>query len=193
MVETWKKLTSENVSEIIDVDEHDDESLEMLKPGMRPEEYIGELSSAGIWSEAAMVMSRTLPKREAVWWACVCASKTEAVSKDEDEALALQVAENWAFKPSEENRRDAFLQAQKSESPSIGTMACLAVAFTESELSLSEGQSIDLDSSVFSQIVSGIVLIAAGEKEPEQFDAAVEQFLKQGKDIACGRPGKPKA
>jgi len=193
MVETWKKVTSEKVIEIIDADELEDESLEMLKPDMRPEEFIGELASAGSWSEAVMVMSRTLPRREAVWWACVCARDSEELSKDKDEVLALKAAEKWAYEPTEDNRRDAFLQAQKSESPSVGTMACLAVAFTESELSLSAEQSINLDSSEFPKIVSGTVLIAASDKGSEQFDPTVKQFLKQGKNIACGRRVKPKA
>lgn len=193
MVETWKKVTSEKVIEIIDADELEAESLEMLKPDMRPEEFIGKLASAGNWSEAVMVMSRTLPKREAVWWACVCASNTEALRKDKDEVLALKAAEKWAYEPTEDNRRDAFLQAQISEDPSVGTMACLAVAFTESELSLSADQSVDLDSSEFPAIVSGIVLIAASDKGSEQLDLTVEQFLKQGKNIACGGRGKPKA
>lgn len=193
MVETWKKVTSEKAGEIIDIDELDAESLELLKPDMRPEEFIGALCLAESWSDAATVMSRALPKREAVWWACVCASNTEEMSKDKDEALALKMAEKWAFKPSEDNRREAFLQAQKSESPSLGTMACLAVAFTESELSLSHDQTLDLDSSEFSAIVTGIVIIAAGDKGDEQFDPMIEQFLKQGKNIACGGRGKPKA
>lgn len=193
MVDIWKKLTSVKASEIVDVSELDAESLELLKPDMRPEEYIGVLSSAGKWSDAVMVMARTLPKREAVWWACVCAAKTEALRKDKDETEALKVAEKWAFKPSEETRKDAFLQAQKSNTPSVGTMSCLAAAFSGGKLAVSKEQSIDLDASVFSKIVSGIVVISASEKGSDQFNTQLEQFLQQGKDIACGGRGQVSA
>ena len=71
-------------------------------------------------------------------------------------------------------------------------MSCLAVAFTEGKLSLSKEQSIDLDATVFSKIVSGIVLIVAGDAASGQFNATLERFLLKGKDIACGGRGKLK-
>lgn len=190
MVDIWKKLTSEKANEIIEVNELDAESLDLLEPDMRPEAYIKVLSEAGRWSDAAMFMARTLPKREAVWWACVCAGNTDVLKKHKDETLAHRAAEKWAFKPTEENRRDAFIQAQKSNTPSIGTMSCLAAAFSGGKLSLSEEQSFEPDTSAFPKIISGIVLIAANDKGAEQFDKLLEQFLHQGADIACGGNGK---
>ena len=133
----------------------------------------------------ARQMARTLPKREAVWWACVCARPTEVVIKDKEEAIALKVAEKWVFEPTEENRRDAFLQAQKSTMPSVGTMTCLAAAFSSSALTLSEEQSIDLDETAFEKIVSGTVMMSASEQGADLFNATLEQFLSKGKEIAC--------
>ncbi len=43
MVERWKKVTTEKAAEIIDVEEMDPASLELLKPEMQPEEYIEAL------------------------------------------------------------------------------------------------------------------------------------------------------
>jgi hypothetical protein len=114
------------------------------------------------------------------------------LKKNEEEALALKVAEKWAFKPSEDNRRDAFLQAQKSVAPSVGTMSCLAAAFSEGKLSLSKDQVIDLDASVFPKIVSGVAMISASEKGSENFNSTLELFLQMGKDIACGGRGQVK-
>jgi hypothetical protein len=192
MTDIWKKVTSEKVEELIDIDELDPESLELLQPGMRPEAYIESLSSAGKWTDAVAIMARTLPKREAVWWACYCARKTEVAANNKEEAAALKIAEKWAFKPNEEHRRDAFLQAQKCTTPSVGTMSCLAAAFSGGKLELNKEQSVDLDASVFTNIVSGIVIMAACEKKADQMNPMLEKFLKKGKKIACGGRRKPK-
>jgi hypothetical protein len=192
MLETWKKLTSEKAAEIIDQEESDAEVLELLQPDMRPEAFMQRLSEAGKWTDAAMFMARCLPKREAVWWACVCAAGTQLLKKHEDEAVAHKVAEKWAFKPNDENRKTAFLQAQKSNTPSIGTMACLAAAFSDGKLELSEEQILEPDPAAFPKIISGIVLIAANDQGSDGFNTMLEQFIQQGIDIACGGSGKPK-
>ena len=193
MTDIWKKVTSDKAEELIDVDELDPESLELLEPGMRPEAYIESLSSAGKWTDAVAVMARALPKREAVWWACVCAKKTQAVVKNKEEAAALKTARKWTFKPTEEHRRDAFLQAQKCTAPSVGTMTCLAAAFSGGKLEINKEQSVDLDASVFTNIVSGIVIMAACDKEADRMNPMLERFLNKGKEIASGGRPKPKA
>jgi hypothetical protein len=145
-----------------------------------------------MWADAAMFMARCRPKREAVWWACVCADGTQLLEKHKDEAVAHKVAEKWAYKPNEENRKNAFIQAQKSNTPSIGTMSCLAAAFSGGKLALNEEQSLEPDPTVFPKIISGIVLIAANDQGPEGYDGLLKQFIQQAIDIACGGSGKLK-
>lgn len=191
-MDTWKKLTSEKASEIIDHEEFDEEAIDLLQADMRPETYLQTLSDANMWTDAAQFMARCLPKREAVWWACVCAGGTEMLKNLKEEVIAHKVAEKWAFKPTEENRASAFMQAQKSNTPSIGTMACLAAAFSSGKLKLGEEQSLEPDTSAFPKIISGIVLIAASDQGSDKFNEVLEQFIQQGIDIACGGNGKLK-
>ena len=191
MVENWKKVSSENVNDIIDVDVLDSTSLELLKPDMRPEAYIEVLSSAEKWTGAVAVMARALPRREAVWWACSCASLMDGLSENKEEILALKMAEKWVHKPTEENRRNAFLQAQKSDEPSAGTLSCMAVAFSGGKLAVSKDQSVDLDASVFTEIVAAVVMISASENDGLHINQRLKQFLQNAKDIACGGNGKP--
>ena len=192
MVERWKKVTTEKAAEIIDVEEMDPASLELLKPEMQPEEYIEALYSAGKLADAIMVLVRALPAREAVWWGCVCAGEMELVTKNEGEVLALKAAEKWAYKPTDENRVSAFLQAQKSDTPSAGTLSCMAVVFSGGKLELDENQSVDFDVSKFTGIAGAVVLISASEKKGDEFNEALKQCLLKGKDIARGGSGKPK-
>ncbi len=192
MVENWKKISTERVSDIIDVDVLDSTSLELLEPDMRPEAYIEALSSAEKWTDAVAVMARALPRREAVWWACLCAALMDGLSENKEEILALKTAEKWVYKPSEENRRNAFVQAQKSDKPSAGTLSCMAVAFGGGKLALSKDQSIDFDASVFTEIVAAVVMISASENDGLHINQRLKQFLHNAKDIACGGSGRPK-
>jgi len=186
----WKKVTAETVPDIVDVKDLDADSQAMLKPGMRPEAYIHELSAAEKWPDAIKIMSRALPPREAVWWACVCARQMEGFVGDKSELAALEAAEKWVFKPNDENREAAFKRAQESDSKSAGTMSALAVAFSGAKMQVAEGQFMDLDTAVFPQMVDSAVMVAACEKSGEKMIEQFQQFLKSGEDIACGGNGQ---
>ncbi len=190
MEDRWKKITAERACDIIDANDLDADSVELLNADMRPESFIGELSAAKKWRDAVKVMTRALPPREVVWWACVCARQLKALSGNTSEIAALVAAEKWVNKPTEENRREAFRLAQESAAASAGTMCALAAAFSGGKLPVAENQEIDLESSVFPDIVDAVVMTAAAEKPGEQIDEQLQCFLASGKDIACGRNGR---
>lgn len=186
MTETWKKVAAEKVTEIIDISTLDEESQALMKPDMRPEAFIDTLSAAQKWVDAASVMVAALPAREAIWWVRLCAKDMQLMKSNKAEAQALKAAEKWAFKPNEENRQNAFQQAQKSDNPSAGTLACMAVVFSGGKLELGDGQAIEFDVSKFTGITSAVIIMAAGEKKGAANTEAMKKFLLQGQNIACG-------
>jgi hypothetical protein len=190
MEDRWKKIAAERASDIIDAEDLDADSMELLNAEMRPESYIGELSAAKKWPDAVKVMARALPPREAVWWACVCARQMKELSSDTSQIASLEAAEKWVRKPTDENRREAFRLAQESASQSAGSLSALAVAFNEGKLPVADNQNFNLESSVFPQIVNAVVIIAASERQGEHFNEQLQCFLASGKDIACGGNGK---
>src|SRR5690606_25846941 len=99
------------------------------------------LAAAGHWLDAIAFLARALPKREAVWWACMCARVTappaeEAASPEGDvagpaaagrgPARALAAAEAWVYKPSEENRRECEAAAHAAQFDSPESWAAIA-------------------------------------------------------------------
>jgi hypothetical protein len=190
MEQHWKKISFERAADLIEACELQDESLAMLSPGMRPEDYILTLSESGHWSDAAMAMAFALPRREAVWWACMCAQDTEIMTSDESERLALQVAEKWVYQPTADHRAQAFIAAQESKSNDCGALCALAVALTEDTLPLGPDQTIEVDSSGFPGLVFGIVVTAAGDGNGSLFDERLRKSLLRGQEIACGGNGK---
>jgi len=186
----WKKTVADRACDIIDENDLDPDSLELLTSEMRPESYIHELSEAKKWPDALKVMTRALPPREAVWWACVCARQLKALSDDAGELAALVSAEKWVNKPTDENRRQAFRLAQETTASSAGTLSALAAAFSGGKMPVAETDNVDLESSVFANMVDAAVVVAAVEKPSDQINDQFQCFLASGKDIACGGNGR---
>jgi len=186
----WKKVIPERAGDIIDADDLDPASAEFLSPEARPEQLIHDLAEAKQWPDAIKVMTRALPVREALWWACVCARQMETLPGDEAETAALVAAEKWVFKPNDDNRRAAFEVAQDNTSRSAGTLAAFGVALSGGGLPAFEDEYIEVDGAAFAQIVDAAVMVAATEKKGEELHQQFALFLKCGEDIACGGNGK---
>jgi hypothetical protein len=188
--ENWKKIVPERASDIIDAEELDPASAQFLSPETRPEELILGLTRARRWPDAVAVLSRALPAREAVWWACVCARHMESLSGDESETTALEAAEHWVFRPNDENRRAALDLAQGNTSKSAGTLAALGVAFSDGTMPVPDEDHVEVDPAAFPQIVAAAVMVAATEKKGEQIHERFALFMRSGEDIACGGNGQ---
>jgi hypothetical protein len=187
--ECWKKIVAERACDIIDTADLEPDSRDLMDSGMRPETFIEKLSAAGKWMDAVKVMAHALPRREAVWWASVCAEQMNGPGGDADEVAALKAAENWVYEPTDEYRKKAFQLAQNSRTNSLGTLTALAAACSGGNLPLDEDTEVELDAAVFPQIVGGIVIMAATD-EIERADEQFKRFLASGQDIACGGSGK---
>ena len=185
----WQKVFAEKAGDIIEESDLEPESAAFLNPEDRPEELIKKLSEAKLWPDAIKVMTRSLPTREAVWWACVCARQMDAVSESDCETAALEAAEKWVFKPNDENRREAFDVAQENASPSAGSLAAFGVAFSGGNIPSGEDEYVDMDPAVFAQTVDAAVMIAACEIKGRELHDRFAQFLRSGEDIACGGNG----
>lgn len=186
---TWKKVVSEKAADIVGPTLLDAAAMVLLKPEMRPEAFIAALADAERWPDAVKVMSRTLPPREAVWWACVCARQMTSLTGEADIA-ALEAAEKWVYKPTEGNREAAFRLVQESSSRSAGTLAASAAAFSAGNLPLEGGHRVELDAEAFPAVIEAVVMVSATEKKGREIHARLKKFLRSGEDIACGGNGR---
>jgi hypothetical protein len=186
----WKKVQSEKACELVSADILDAASSELLDAEIRPEAYIRKLSDAKKWVDAVKVMSRTLPPRESVWWACVCARQMDSLGGNEGEIQALKAAETWVYEPTDENRLSAFALVQESQSQSAGMLSAMAAAFSAGNLPVSDDQFVDIDDAAFTQVVDAAVMVSAGDKEGEAIYRQLERFLRCGEDIARGGSGQ---
>jgi hypothetical protein len=143
----------------------------------------------GMMADAARFMAHALPKREAVWWACMCARATEPEAPPPD-AAALVAAEAWVRKPEEEFRRAAMAKAEAAGFRSPEAWAAVG-AFWSGGSMAPPGQPIVPPADHLTGVaVAGAVSLAAVRRAPEKAEATLRRFIESGLDIAGGGSGR---
>lgn len=187
--ERWKKVTADRARSIVGPGMLEEDSVKLLDENIGPEAFIQALGKAEQWPDAVKVMSRALPARESVWWACVCARQSAALAESEVERTAVEAAEAWVYEPTEKNRELAFEVVKNNDAKGVGSLCALAAAFSAGNAPLGEGQHLDLDPTVFAQLVDGVVMVSATERMGEEIKECLQTFLLSGENIAQGGDG----
>jgi hypothetical protein len=165
----------------------------LLRDDLLPGQYLDRLVAGHQFPDAVRFLAVALPKREAVWWACLCARQAHGSNSPATVLSALQAAETWAANPSEDHRRAAFVAA---EAAGLGTPAgCAAVAAFWSGGSLGPPHvaTIAPPEHLTARGVAGAVQLAAVCAEPERAPEKYRRFLALGKDVADGANRWPEA
>src|SRR5438477_10479612 len=102
-----KKIPAPTAAEVCKLFKLSAAGQRMLDPAATPGDFLDALAKAGHFTDAVRFLAHALPKREAVWWACLAARETMLEDAAPEVQDALKAAEAWVFKPVEENRRAA--------------------------------------------------------------------------------------
>ncbi len=148
------------------------------------------LEASGFLVEAARMVAHALPKREAVWWACMCALHTAPGDLGENDRLAREFAENWVRQQSDKVRRDAMAKAEAADFATPEAWAAVA-AFWSGDSMAPEGQAaVPPAAHLCGTAVAGSVVLAAVRGDPLRQPARLKRFLESGRNIAAGGPGR---
>ncbi len=154
-------------------------------------EGLQRLEAAGFFNEAARLSAHALPKREAVWWACMCAAAVPDAELPAADAAARTAAEAWVRKAGDEGlRRAAWEAAQATAFRSPEAWAAVG-AFWSGGSMAPEGQPVVPPADHLTGVaVSGAVVMAAVRGHPERAPARLQRFLAAARDIAAGGAGR---
>ena len=148
------------------------------------------LEAGGFLVEAARLVSHALPKREAVWWACMCAFHTAPPDLPENDRLARELAENWVRQQTDKLRREAMAKAEAADFGTPEAWAAVA-AFWSGDSMAPEGQAaVPPAPHLCGTAVAGSVVLAAVRGDPLRQPARLKRFLESGRNIAAGGPGR---
>jgi len=162
-----------------------------LAEGMAPLDFLAALTAAADYADAVQFLARALPKREAVWWACLCSRETPAGEGEAACAAAIEAAESWVRRPSEEHRRKAQ-QASEPAGAHPARWAATGAFWSGGSIAPPDAPEVKPPEDLTARAVAGAVMMAAAA-EPKQIDLRYRRFLDYGTDIAKGGNGRPAA
>src|SRR3984893_7309151 len=109
------KITAKTAAEVCKHFQLGDEAKKLLGDGLTPAQFLDTLMDKQQFPDAVRFLAHALPKREDVWWACLCSRAVVGSNPPPKFAAALQAAEKWVGDPSEETRRAAMPAAEAAE------------------------------------------------------------------------------
>ncbi|AFU98103.1 secreted protein [Simiduia agarivorans SA1 = DSM 21679] len=170
-----------------EISEEDAESEVVLDT--TPRISIERLTEKGYYLDAVKLMAHALPKREAVWWACLAARAVQTPETDENNQQALLAAEAWAKKPTEANRLRAKMLGEKTKFRTPSSWAATAASWSAGSMAGDGEPAISPPEYLYAHAVAGAVCLAAVAKDEDAPENAYKTFLAQGINIACGGNG----
>ena len=148
------------------------------------------LLAADRMADALRLIAHALPKREAVWWACMCARAVPALQPSPLDAEALVATELWVRRPDEAARRGTMEVAQKGGFRSAESWAAVAAFWSGGNMS-AEGQPEVLPAEHLTGVaVVGAIMMAGVRHKPERAPARFARFVAAARDIAAGGAGR---
>jgi hypothetical protein len=151
---------------------------------------VSVLRAAGDLPNAARLMAFALPKREAVWWACMCVTAVPGAGISEDDRKALENAIQWVYRPTDETRRTAFAHAQAANFQTPEAWAAVAAFWSGDSIAPAGQATVPPAPNLPGTAVAGAVALAAVRTKPERRAARLERFLDAAADIAGGGSGR---
>jgi len=151
---------------------------------------ITRLETGGFASEAVRVLAHALPKREAVWWACMCAVSTAPADLKDQDRLARETAELWVRQQKDEQRRTAMTHAEAGGFQTPEAWAGVAAFWSGDSMSPVGVPAVPPPPDAAGRAVAGAVALAAVRGDVTRHAARLKRFLESGRNIAAGGPGR---
>ncbi len=148
------------------------------------------LEAGGFATEAVRVLAHALPKREAVWWACMCALSTAPADLPEADRAARETAELWVRQQKDEQRRAAFARAEAGGFQTPEAWSAVAAFWSGDSMSPPDLPAVPPAPHLTGTAVSGSVALAAVRGDVKRQPARLKRFLESGRNIAAGGPGR---
>jgi len=168
----------------------DQQALKCLESDPGPVEFLNALITRQLYPDAVRFLARALPKREAVWWACLSARSSLADNPAQNLPQALEAAEAWVYKPTEPHRRQANVAAQIASFENPAAWAAMAAFWSDGSMAPEDAPVVPPAESLTAKAVAGAVMLAAVQNQPEKANDKYLFFLEQGADIANGGNGR---
>ena len=178
------EIMAPTAAQICAVAELGEPAQALLRDHLGARAYLDILIEHHHFPDAVRFLAHAMPKREAVWWAWVCARRTTLPDTKGKIQASLDATERWIAQPTDDNRRAAMKAAEEAEFGNAAGCAGLAAFFSgESLAPASAPQPVPPGEFLTAKAVAGAVIFAAICTEPERAEEKFRAFLEQGLSV----------
>ncbi|NKB80961.1 MAG: hypothetical protein GKS05_03510 [Nitrospirales bacterium] len=183
---TLSKVTAQTAGEICQYFELGDKARSLLNDDVTPRIFLDFLIECQQFTDAVRFLAHALPKREAVWWACLCAKVRCDDKKPAPVTATLHVAEQWVCDPNETNRRAALSIAESTGLNVPASWAAMGAFWSGGSIAPPDATVVPPGEYLTAIAVAGAVMLAAVLHEPEKVSEQFMTFLTDGIGVANG-------
>lgn len=185
------KISARQASEILPRFELTDDAAEFADKGqLAPLEFIKQLVQKNLFFDAVKFLAHALPKREAIWWACLAVKKSLPDPAPAPQLAALNAAEQWAIAPSEEKRLLAKAWSEKTGQKSAASWAATAAFWSGGSIAKPGEPDMMPPPYLYAHAVAGSISMAAFDVNKDNAAEPFKLFIRQGLDLAAGGRGE---
>jgi hypothetical protein len=176
--------TGRTFAQVCDAAELSEEALALRTPGQAPRAYVDALIAAESYADAVRLLAHALPRREAVWWAWVCAKRAAGDTPPPHVGALLEATRVWIAEPTDAHRRTVMAQAEAVGFGTPAGSAGLAAFFSGQSLAPPDAEPVPPGEFMAAKAIAGSVVLAAVATEPERAAEKFREYLEQGMVVA---------
>lgn len=184
-LDKFTETSALRLCELFDLQEIDSPANETILCG----DFLTTMLQKNCFVDSIHFLACGLPKREAIWWSCVCVRVLCGDELSSSELSALKAAEAWVKQPNEERRYETEHLNQVLMHKSPAGWSAQAV-FWSGDSVVARGQpKVAPDPQLTARAVSGAVQLAVVQ-QPQALVQRYKECIKRGVDIANGGNGQ---
>ncbi|MGE3804452.1 MAG: hypothetical protein AB7K24_07250 [Gemmataceae bacterium] len=168
-----------------------EEAQPLLSEGMQAHDFFRALLDNQQYRDALNFMAYLLPKREAIWWGCLCLWEVMRPEPASESAEVIDAVVRWLATPEEELRRE--IQSSARAAGGAGTSAGslgLAAFWSEGSMSRPNLPEVKPDPLLTHRMIASAVTAGARLKKPREEQEL--RFLGLAADVFNGANPLPK-
>jgi hypothetical protein len=166
------------------------EAAALLAEKMPPLDFLAALEGAELFRDAVQFLAYALPKREAVWWSGLCSRDVLPAAGKPELGAAVEAAEAWVYRPTEENRRKAQAATRAIAEPHAAQWTAMGAFWSGGSMAPPDCPEVKPPDDLTPRAVAGGIVMAA-TSDPKLAADRFRRYVACGLDIANGGTGRP--
>jgi hypothetical protein len=176
--------SGKTVPAICDAAEVSEEAREILAPELHGRAFVERLIETEQYTDAIAFLAHALPRREAVWWAWLCARAAAGGKPPASVIASLEATKTWIAEPTDPHRRAALDAAEVAGIGTPAGCAGLAAFLCGDTLGPAEAPPAPPGEYAAAKAIGGSINLAAVADVGTDIGARYAEFVRQGLELA---------